>query len=91
MARKADRAGDYARIALASIRLFNGAAALFVPATLARRLGVDPEPHARMGSTSEPGAYGARWPKVKASMPLGTRLGKGRGRGRQHRGGLFAR
>src|SRR3712207_6777522 len=43
MARKADRAGDYARIALASIRLFNGAAALFVPATLARRLGVDPE------------------------------------------------
>jgi hypothetical protein len=43
MARKADRAGDYARIALASIRLFNGIAALFVPATLARRLGVDPE------------------------------------------------
>lgn len=43
MARKADRAGDYARIALASIRLFNGAAALFAPATLARRLGVDPE------------------------------------------------
>lgn len=43
MARKVDRAGDYARIALASIRLFNGIAALFVPATLARRLGVDPE------------------------------------------------
>jgi hypothetical protein len=43
MARKADRASDYARIALASIRLFNGIAALFVPATLARRLGVDPE------------------------------------------------
>ena len=43
MARKADRAGDYARIALASIRLFNGIAALFVPATLARRVGVDPE------------------------------------------------
>jgi uncharacterized protein YjeT (DUF2065 family) len=43
MARKADRAGDYARIALASIRLFNGIAALFVPATLARRLAVDPE------------------------------------------------
>ncbi len=42
MARKADRAGDYARIALASIRLFNGVAALFAPATLARRLGVDP-------------------------------------------------
>jgi hypothetical protein len=35
MARKADRAHDYARIALASIRLFNGIAALFVPATLA--------------------------------------------------------
>ena len=43
MARKADRAGNNARIALASIRLFNGAAALFAPATLARRLGVDPE------------------------------------------------
>jgi hypothetical protein len=43
MARKADRAGDYSRIALASIRLFNGIAALFVPATLARRLAVDPE------------------------------------------------
>jgi hypothetical protein len=43
MARKAERAGDYARIALASIRLFNGIAALFVPATLARRLAVDPE------------------------------------------------
>ena len=43
MTRKVDRAGDYARIALAGIRLFNGIAALFVPATLARRLGVDPE------------------------------------------------
>jgi hypothetical protein len=43
MAWKADRAGDYSRIALASIRLFNGIAALFVPATLARRLAVDPE------------------------------------------------
>jgi hypothetical protein len=43
MARKADRMDDYARIALASIRLFNGFAALFVPAVLARRLGVDPE------------------------------------------------
>jgi hypothetical protein len=43
MARKADRMDDYARIALASIRLFNGIAALFVPAALARRLGVDPE------------------------------------------------
>jgi hypothetical protein len=35
MARKADRAHDYARIALASIRPFSGIAALFVPATLA--------------------------------------------------------
>jgi hypothetical protein len=43
MARKADRMDDYARIALASIRLFNGIAALFVPAARARRLGVDPE------------------------------------------------
>ena len=43
MARKADRMDDYARIALASIRLFNGIAALFVPAALARRWGVDPE------------------------------------------------
>ena|SRR5215203_658671 len=43
MTRKADRAGDYARIALAGIRLFNGIAAMFVPAALARRLGVDPE------------------------------------------------
>ena len=42
MARKADRAGDYARITLAGIRLFNGVAALFVPTTLARQLGVDP-------------------------------------------------
>ena len=43
MAWKADHTGDSARIALAGIRLFNGIAALFVPATLARRLGVDPE------------------------------------------------
>ena len=43
MAGKFDRAHDYARITLAGIRLFNGVAALFVPATLARRLGVDPE------------------------------------------------
>jgi hypothetical protein len=34
---------DFARITLAGIRLFNGVAALFVPATLARGLGVDPE------------------------------------------------
>jgi hypothetical protein len=43
MAGKFDRAHDYARITLAGIRLFNGVAALSVPATLARRLGVDPE------------------------------------------------
>jgi hypothetical protein len=43
MAGKFDRAHDYARITLAGIRLFNGVAALFVPAALARRLGVDPD------------------------------------------------
>ena len=43
MAGKFDRAHDYARVMLAGIRLFNGAAALFVPGTLARQLGVDPE------------------------------------------------
>lgn len=42
MAGKIDRAHYYARITLAGIRLFNGVAALFVPATLARQLGVDP-------------------------------------------------
>ena len=42
MAGKLDRAPDYTRITLAGIRLFNGVAALFVPATLARQLGVDP-------------------------------------------------
>ena len=42
MAGKIDRAHDYARITLACIRLFNGVAALFVPVTLARQLGVDP-------------------------------------------------
>ncbi len=42
MSGKFDRAHDYARITLAGIRLFNGVAALFVPATLARQLGVDP-------------------------------------------------
>ncbi len=35
-------ARDYARYALAGIRLFNGVAALFAPAILLRRLGVDP-------------------------------------------------
>jgi hypothetical protein len=43
MAGKFGRVHDYARITLAGIRMFNGVAALFVPATLARRLGVDPE------------------------------------------------
>jgi hypothetical protein len=42
VAGKFDLAHDYARITLAGIRLFNGVAALFVPATLARQLGVDP-------------------------------------------------
>jgi len=42
MAGKIDLAHDYARITLAGIRLFNGVAALFMPATLARQLGVDP-------------------------------------------------
>src|SRR5215210_2332653 len=36
------RARDYARIALATIRLFNGIGALFAPTRLARLLGVDP-------------------------------------------------
>jgi hypothetical protein len=43
MAGKFDRSLDFARITLAGMRLFNGVAALFVPATLARGLGVDPE------------------------------------------------
>jgi hypothetical protein len=43
MAGKFDRVHDYARVTLAGIRLFNGVAALLVPATLARQLGVDPE------------------------------------------------
>ena len=42
MTGKFDLAHDYARITLAGIRLFNGVAALFVPATLTRQLGVDP-------------------------------------------------
>jgi hypothetical protein len=42
MAGKFDLAHNYARITLAGIRLFNGVAALFVPATLTRQLGVDP-------------------------------------------------
>ena len=42
MAEQCGRIRGYARIALAGIRLFNGAAALLAPALLARRLGVDP-------------------------------------------------
>jgi hypothetical protein len=40
---KLGRAHDFASITLAGIRLLNGVAALFVPAWLARRLGVDPD------------------------------------------------
>jgi len=39
----ATRAGDVARYALASIRLFNGTVALLAPTRLAQRLGVNPE------------------------------------------------
>jgi hypothetical protein len=38
-----DRTRDYARIALAWIRLINGALALIAPSFLARQVGVDPE------------------------------------------------
>jgi hypothetical protein len=37
------RIHEYTRITLSVIRLFNGTAALFAPAVLLRRLGVDPE------------------------------------------------
>ena len=40
---QAHRIPEYARITLSAIRLFNGTAALFAPAALLRRLGVDPE------------------------------------------------
>ena len=46
MTGRSDNANDipeYARITLSVIRLFNGIAALFAPAALLRRLGVDPE------------------------------------------------
>src|SRR3712207_5891925 len=46
MTGRLDRANgvhEYARITLSAIRLFNGIAALFAPAALLRRLGVDPE------------------------------------------------
>ena len=37
-----DRTRDYARLALAWIRLFNGTAALVAPGFLARQIGIDP-------------------------------------------------
>jgi hypothetical protein len=40
---RANGVHEYARITLSAIRLFNGIAALFAPAALLRRLGVDPE------------------------------------------------
>jgi hypothetical protein len=40
---KPDRVRDYARIALAAIRLVNGCLGLFAPAWLVRRLGAEPE------------------------------------------------
>ncbi|MEA2510766.1 MAG: hypothetical protein QOJ59_253 [Thermomicrobiales bacterium] len=43
MPHRPSRAREAARIALAAIRLFNGAAALFAPAALTRRLGADPD------------------------------------------------
>ncbi len=36
---------DYARVALAAVRLFNGGAALAVPGTFARRLGTEADAH----------------------------------------------
>jgi hypothetical protein len=43
MAEPPRRAGDFARVALAGIRLVNGCLGLFAPAWLVRRLGADPE------------------------------------------------
>ena len=40
---RSERARASARVLLARIRLFNGAAALFVPAVVVRRLGTEPE------------------------------------------------
>src|SRR5215208_3027077 len=39
----ASRVHEYTRLTLSAIRLFNGTAALFAPAALLRRLGVNPE------------------------------------------------
>jgi hypothetical protein len=41
--RNSRRLSDSARVALAAIRLFNGTASLVAPATMGRKLGVDPE------------------------------------------------
>ena len=43
MASALTRARDYSHVALAGVRLFNGAAALLRPDAVARRLGADPE------------------------------------------------
>jgi hypothetical protein len=43
-----DRGHDWARVALAGIRLFNGVAALLAPRFLIRRLGLDPAANAAM-------------------------------------------
>ena len=43
-----DRVSDYARIALACVRLFNGVMALFAPTVLIRRLGLDADANAAM-------------------------------------------
>jgi hypothetical protein len=40
---QSSRVPDYARLALAGIRLFNGGLALVAPSILARRLGVNPK------------------------------------------------
>ncbi len=43
-----DRLANCARVLLAGIRLFNGAAALFAPEFLIKRLGLDPSANAAM-------------------------------------------
>jgi hypothetical protein len=69
----ASRPADYARIALACIRLLNGAAALVVPSFLARQIGVD--------SAAQPGInyvfrmFGVRTVLIGADLlaPAGAR------------------
>lgn len=39
---------EYARVALAGIRIFNGLAALLVPRQMSKRLGTDPHQHGAM-------------------------------------------